>query len=595
MLFHGLNFHAVVSDALMRWLEWSSPWYWVGLALSLLLVGILHPVPWELPRGEESFVTHALLMARKGGVYALLALGLLIPFLTYTTYVIDQRDRPNRSAEIADWGMERLGHYWPMLVGALLGGLILRFLWDRYAGPALSGFWRSMRVTQETDKLVDAREEIEKLKAKSFEPEKYFVDGKVFYGLDQDEQPIYYDLQEFRTTHHLVLGPSDFGKGIILQSVFKQVIRYGFGVFYVDPKGDDWLPFLMQNEAKAAGRRFVFLDLRPEGKGVWHPFVGGSDRERRTRITRAFNLDKSGTDSDVYKAKERALLDDALENTDGSVKAMLAYVKEQHDSELSMLRDSLREWSRVSTFAQPGKRKGHSIERCLMENAIVYVRGDLRDPVVKDAMKAYIAELTGEIARLAKVRPAHVVFGVDELKATACAELNEAIATIRQHRCNMFLLGQSMANVETPDDKRLDGKAMARELEVNTPIKFVYRAADERTAEWTEYMSAKQQLSVVQSEQTKTNTHGGEHWEGQRRIGSQEAAIISATTALNLPRRVAIGFMPGSLATKVFTSPTKIDNGYASWLDKPADASPAAAQPAGLGESAPADSETPAP
>ncbi|KVD99659.1 conjugal transfer protein TraC [Burkholderia vietnamiensis] len=595
MLFHGLHFHAVVSDALMRWLEWSSPWYWVGLAFSLLIVGVLHPVPWELPRGDESAISHALLMVRKVGVYALLILGLLVPFLTYATYVIDQRERLNPSAEIIDWGVERLGHYWMMPAAALVAGLVLRFLWDRYAGPALSGFWRSIRVTQETDKLVDAREEIQTLKAKSFEPEQYFVDDKVFYGLDNDDQPVYYDLQEFRTTHHLVLGPSDFGKGIILQSVFKQVIRFGFGAFYVDPKGDDWLPYLLQNEAKKAGRRFVFLDLRPEGKGVWHPFMGGSERERRTRITRAFNLDKSGTDSDVYKAKERALLDDALENTDGSIKAMLAYVKDQHDSELSMLRDSLREWSRISTFAQPGKRKGHSIEACLMNNAIVYVRGDLRDPVVKDATKAYIAELTGEINRLSKVRPAHVVFGVDELKFTASAEINEALATIRQSRCNMFLLGQSIANVESPDDKRLDGKALARELEVNTPIKFVYRAADERTAEWTEYMSAKQQLSVVQREGTEINTHGGEHWSGQRTIGSQEAAIISSTTALNLPRRVAIAFMPGHLATKLFTSPAKIDNSYASWEDKPADASAAAAQPAGAGESAPADSETPAP
>jgi hypothetical protein len=104
-------------------------------------------------------------------------------------------------------------------------------------------------------------------------------------------------------------------------------------------------------------------------------------------------------------------------------------------------------------------------------------------------------------------------------------------------------------------------------------------------AEWTEYMSTKQQLCVVQRETTKTNTHGGEEWEGHRMVGRQEAPIISATTARNLPRRVAIGFMPGRLATKVFTSPTRIDNSDASWEDKPVGAS----------ESAPAGSETPAP
>ncbi|WP_076833081.1 TraM recognition domain-containing protein [Burkholderia pseudomallei] len=559
-------------------LSLAGPWYWIVLAIPLFVVSVLHPVPWRLPTNDPTFRDWLTFLGRRVSVIALYVWVLFVPALAFFLYVATAGSAFGpTAASFGTWAGAQLGRYWPIVVGAIVYGAVLRFVWDRYVTPKLSRYLRALRVKQEIDKMVDARDEIVNLKAKSFEPEKYFVEGRIFYGLDENDQPIYFDLTEFQTTHHLVLGPSDFGKGIILQPVFKQVIRIGFGVVYVDPKGDSWLPYLLQNEAKAAGRRFVYLDLRPDGKGSWHPFMGGSARERRTRITRAFNLDKAGDNSDVYKAKERALLDDALESTDGSIKALSAYVNERADGELSMLRDSLREWSRISTFAQPGKRKGHSIERCLMENAVVYVRGDLRDPVVKEATKAYIAELTGEIARLAEVRPAHVVFATDELKFIACAELNEAIATIRQHRCNMFLLGQSIANVEAPDDKRLDGKALAQEIEVNTPIKFVYRAADARTAEWAETMSAKQYLSILQREVTKTNVHGGEVWEGQRTIGTQEAPIISQTTLLNLPRRVGIAFMPGRLATKIFTSPTKIDNSYASWKDQPAaPAAPAA-------------------
>ncbi|KMY86562.1 MobB protein [Candidatus Paraburkholderia calva] len=135
---------------------------------------------------------------------------------------------------------------------------------------------------------------------------------------------------------------------------------------------------------------------------------------------------------------------------------------------------------------------------------------------MKAATKAYIAELTAEIKRLLPQRPAHVTVGIDELKFLACAKINDALATIRQNRCNLLLAAQSIANLEAPDDKRLDGKALAREFEVNTPIKFVYRAADERTAEWAEKLSASQWLNVVQRETTKTNVHGGEQWEGHR-------------------------------------------------------------------------------
>jgi len=89
-----------------------------------------------------------------------------------------------------------------------------------------------------------------------------------------------------------------------------------------------------------------------------------------------------------------------------------------------------------------------------------------------------------------------------------------------------------------------------------------------RSAEWAEYMSTKQQLSVLGGEKIRVNARGGEVSDGQRRIVSQEAPIISATTARNLPRRVGIAFMPGRIATKIYTSPPQVDNRYASWEDR---------------------------
>lgn len=582
MLFpNAVNMQSVqptVFAAVERALQWSSPWYWVVVAIPLFTVSVLHPVPWRLRTNDPTFLDLVTFLARRISVYALELLVVLIPLIGLFLFVISA-GMPFGEAvsSYGRWLAGRLGQYWPFVAGAIAYGLVLRFVWDRYISPRLSAYWRSVRVTQETDKLVDAREEVVTLKAKDFEPEKYFADGKIFYGLDEHDQPIYFDLKEFFTTHHAILGPTSYGKGIVLQGVFKQCIRFGFGVFYIDPKGDDYLPYLLQNEAQATGRRFVYLDLNPGGKGVWHPFLGGDFRQRRTRIVRAFNLDSAGTDADVYKAKERALLDDALENTDGTIKSLLAYVKDHGnagDRDLSTLRDSLREWSRVDTFAQPAKRKGHSIEACLLNNAVVYVRGDLADPVVKAATKAYIAELTAEIKRLLPKRPAHVTLGIDELKFLACAEINDALATIRQNRCNMLLAAQSIANLEAPDDKRLDGKALAREFEVNTPIKFVYRAADERTAEWAEKLSASQWLNVVQRETTKTNVHGGEQWEGNRMVGKLEQPIVSQSTLLSLPARIAIAYMPGRNASKLYTCHAHIDRSVASWITP---AAPAAA------------------
>ena len=111
---------------------------------------------------------------------------------------------------------------------------------------------------------------------------------------------------------------------------------------------------------------------------------------------------------------------------------------------------------------------------------------------------------------------------------------NSALAAIAGFDANLLLAAQSIANLEAPDDKRLDGKALAHEFEVNTPIKFVYRAADERTAEWAENLSGTQWLDVAQRENVKANVDGGEQWEGTRTIAKLEHAIISRNTPLNL-------------------------------------------------------------
>ena len=155
------------------------------------------------------------------------------------------------------------------------------------------------------------------------------------------------------------------------------------------------------------------------------------------------------------------------------------------------------------------------------------------------------------------------------------ATTNSALAAIAGFNANLLLAAQSIANLEAPDDKRLDGKALAHEFEVNTPIKSVYRAADERTAEWAENLSGTQWLDVAQRENVKANVDGGEQWEGTRTIAVLEHAIISRNTPLNLPPRVGIIYMPDRNPSKIFTSPAKVDRSFASWETQPAGTEPA--------------------
>lgn len=591
--------------ALFASLAWSSPNYWILLAAGLFIVGVLHPVPWELRTDDPSFFAHAALHVRRWTVKLLAVWLLLVPLITYVVFCLSaSTPQAVASSGFLTWAADRMWDYGPGVAAACLVGFGLRYASDRYVVPRWSAYWRRHRKTQHADKPVDARDEVGSLVAKNFVPEKYYRKGHMFYGLDSQNQPIYLSLEIFITTHHALLGPTSFGKGVLTQNILQQAIRGGMTVAYIEPKDDDFIPYLMRDEAERAGRRFVYLDLNPTGPGSWHPFVGGDPRKRRSRIVSAFNLDGTGTDADVYKVRERGMLDKALERTDGSIRAMWTAVaaleKGQNGEapELSSLRDTLAEWGKVSTFSAKGP--GHSIERSLLDNAVVYVRGSLDDNVVKLATRAYLAELCGELQRLSDARPAHCVVGIAELRFMASNEVATALATIRRFRTNLLLDAQSLANLEAPDDHRVNGAALVREFEVNTRAKFVYQTGDVKTTEWAEKNSGTQFLNTIRSESVEVNKSGGEQWEARRQFSREEHPIISRNTLLNLPARVAIAFLPGRLPAPCFTSPVPVDRSVpivpvapAEIVAEPAPANPerSAAPPAPM---APAKSSTPA-
>ncbi|WP_185642979.1 conjugal transfer protein TraC [Burkholderia cenocepacia] len=579
-----------ITTGLLEWLRWSSPGYWVILGALLFVVCVVHPVPWEIRADNAPMVQHLVLYVRRYAVKALGIFLILVPFGSYALFCFST-DRPGAvaSAAFVEWGIDRLKLYGPYVAAAGIVGLVVRYAIDRTVMPHVSAWLRSRRITQTEEELSDARHEASSMEAIDYVPEEYFKPGFMFYGLDAFRQPIYLALNLFLEIHHAILGPTRFGKGIILQAMFQQIIRNGQTLFYIDPKGDKYLPYLMQNEAKKAGRPFVYLDLNPTGKGVWHPFKGGELRGRRARVTRAFNLDAGGTDADVYKVKERALLDDALARTDGSVKKMLQFVVEyekqsgEGQQELSSLRDSLKEWQKVWTFA-PAKneRSGHVIETCLLNDAVVYVRGSIDDKLIKLASRIYLAELLAEIARLSEQRKTHCVVAVDELKFMASEEVATSLATIAGFDANLLLCAQSSENLAAPDDRRVDGRQLVSEFMTNTQVKFVYRTMDPKVAEWAEKMSTTKWISVPKTESVRANSHGGEQWEDRRVYTLTEVPILHQNRLMNMPPRVGAAFFPDRLPGMIYTSPVAVDRSYASWEEKAAanegeEATPAAA------------------
>lgn len=555
-------------------IHWTDPYWWIFLSLALFILSMIHFKPLSLPEDNVKTKDHIFLFLRRVTIAAFVALVLIYPLLAYFSLRRVSYAEPSVTNQVfSDWWTSMLGSYWTLPITGIFFGTLANFCWHRYGEPYLSNLKRNLRVSQHTDELSDVKTAGDHLKAKDYDPEQYFKDGYVFVGLDEKNKPILIPYQAYVETHKTAFGPTGNGKGVLLGVLVTQMVRYGHCVAIADPKGDAFLPYICQNEAKKAGVPFVFLDLTGDTKGAWHPFKGGSERDRRARMIAAFGLEKGGTDADVYKSRERAMVDRLLKETDGTIKQMLDYLEKQKSDkeELSSLADGLREWSQIPTFVPSKRKEGHSVEKSLMNRAVIYIKGSLSDPVIKEAMKCYVTELLQESKRLAATRSSHASLFFDELRFYMCPEIVDGLASIRSSNVDMTLSTQSTADLKNIRDKSIDAQSLQTSFLVNCQIKYFYAAGDMETAEFAESYSGTTNKRVLMQEKLETNRLGGEKWSNQRSLTVTPVPLIDRNMLLRLPKRVAIIFRPGSYAEPVFTAWMKTDTSMASWMKQDAE------------------------
>lgn len=570
------NFSLWAFSSLDKIMTWVDPSWWIWLSLILFILGAIQPLPLELDKDNKNFLDLVLVWIRRVCFFLLLAFGVVMPLTFYIGFgALAQGSAVTSSSLFVDWILEMTSSYWMLPVGSCILGIVCNFTWHRYGEPYFSNMSRDMRVNQTEEEYSDARDEVEKYVGIQFRPEDYFKEGFYFMGLEESGAPIYIPDSLFHETNSAYIAPTRFGKGVELGVLLKQSIIKGNCVFMVDPKGDVNMPYILEAAARAAGRPYIHLDLRPEGKGNWHPFKGGTLRDRRSRMLAAFGLESSGTNADVYKAKERSIVDKLLKGSEeGTIREMLPIVDKivgSNKDDLSELRDGLVEWSQISTFMGNKKRKGHSIEESLLNNAVVYVRGSLNDSVIKKATRIYISELMQEIIRLMPQRTKHATVCVDEVRFVISTELVDALATIAGFKSNLMLATQAISDLQNLDDKTIDGLALAKSFEVNCQIKNIYKAGDAVTAEWAELISGKKYIRVASNEKTEVNKWGGEKWDNVRAFGKVEVPIIHQNVMLNLPPMVSVLYMPGYLPRVMFTHWITVDRSVTPWEKKSAD------------------------
>lgn len=548
--------------------SWSDPNYWYAWAVVLFLSSMISLAPWRLP-AEHNFLQIVTHLLRKAVFWAgvVLIAGFFLTWWFYWLVAVDNIDDYNK--HFFNYFKGHLSEHWTLLASALFMGVAIRFYYFRFFHPYLSGLLRDWRNLQSDDQISDIRDERLKYTAKDYLPSKFY-DGtkkKLVVGLDAEDKPIYIPLNVWRQTNTQIIGPTRYGKGVAVGCLMDQIIRLGDGLFYIDPKDDEWAPHVMLQAALATNRPFYHITLHDKGIGYWAPFLGGDRREAYARLVTIFGMVEGGGESDFYKIIEKMQLnrivgkDDKydLENLYGKITAFNSYQKNPRDKAIKV-EALLENWRQIKSLNPPNNVETFSVEKALRENAVVYVQGSLVDDVVRTATKAFIMEVIQETMRLKKERTHHATLIVDEVSFLVSKQLRDALATVVGFNMNVVSMYQSPNDLKFPDDKTLDGNALLQSMNINSQIKLIYGGADYDTAKWVSELSGSITKNVTSFEKTNVRTAGAEEWERGRIIKTHEEATIPINVVLSLPPRVAILFQPHQLATATFTAPAKVND-----------------------------------
>lgn len=541
-----MNWFAEANQYLMDWTNI----YWWKFWIFVILFGTLFGMSPLQTHHQQNFMQIVLVTARKTILYIGMIF-LIIPFISFYLFDVTLINPTSEDRYLwLHWFLSLGKAYMPLLGLAGIVGMTIRFIVRRYFFPLLSGMLRKLRNVQSGDSLSDIRRESEKYKELNFDPSKFYKEGFVLVGLNGEKKPLYVPVSTWYETNMQVIGPTRYGKGVIMGGLMEQAVIRGDTVFYIDPKNDRFAPHILYQAAVRAKRKFYYLTLHDEGVGKWAPFTGGSMRDAMSRLEVAFGLEFSGDPgTDYYKSQEKMLMEREFKKTRG-IDALHNALK---NSDANRINAELERWASIRSLC-PNPGTGFSIEKALLENAVVYVQGSLSDNIVKTATKLFINETIQETMRLQNQRKTHALLVIDEVSFLTSKLLAQALATAVGFKVNFVLAYQSQNDLLNLDDKSVNPKYIHQSINVNSQIKAVYGGADFETAEWAANLSGTVIKEVAKLEKTAISSTGGETWENERSIGSQEENYISTNVILTLPPRVCIFVQPRSLAEICFTS-----------------------------------------
>lgn len=532
----------------------------IGVLLLLAVTGAVKE------SDDATVMDLAFLYVRRCAMILIFACGpLLVVGMYIYAYSVYGYDGDRASQFMSLWYGEfrkSIADLWWCFLVVLSAPMFLRMIMLRWVRPKINSWKRKFRVQASGDALSDIRVDMDKLKAKDFNPQDFYLEGQMFLGLDDTGAGIYMADELFRKNHSKVIGPSQTGKGIMLGVLLDQAIMKGWGAWFVDQKPDDFIYDIMRESCDRHGRPApLVLDLNGVGPGSYGPFIGGSRRERRERVVKTFAMADNGTNADFFKREERKVLDYLMPLWDGTLGQLAKLLKGNHPEINDVMKSWVREKngsieSNVSEFMQLDTlratvEESFKVEEALRSGAVVYVRSNINDTIVRKACIALLDELVQIALKKPLTHPTYLV--LDEIRFIVSQTLADALATVLSKNVFMALTYQALTDLLNLPDKTLNAQSIKGGIDINTQITLTYRANDFETAEWLASLTGKAQKTVTKMEKVEINKGGAELWGDERSVGQVEETTVTTNQLLALPARVSALIRPNHLAVIIYT------------------------------------------
>lgn len=314
---------------------------------------------------------------------------------------------------------------------------------------------------------------------KTYSPLSYVdIDKGIFVGLEDGRHPVYIPLGQFHETHTQVIGASGSGKGIALGLLAYQFALSGECVIVMDPKGDKRLPMVAALAAKKAGKKFWFLDLRPESPPQFNLLAGAAEHEIEELLVAGLGLQPTAGAGDYYRGIDQdaaaAVAQYATSLDKPGVVTLFDFARQ--NSEVAKAENFVRRLGQVAQLKAIQTSHNLDLPGLIARGDVLYIRGSTDNYRVKSLQTMLLIRLLQVIKSNESGRK--VALFMDEFKHLLCSVSLDALGVAREmgSGCHAILAHQSMGDLGgCPGLRREDVEPRVVD---NTTLKLVYRLND---------------------------------------------------------------------------------------------------------------------